>query len=152
MIILTGTGNEWSGPAVPPGGAPGARATTAANWDHTYWDGKHLVMNLLDIEVPVIGAINGPVQRHGEIPLLSDIVLASDTTTFQDTAHFQGGLVPGDGVHVVFPLLMGTNRGRYFLLTGQKLSATESKDVGLVSEVLPKAEVLPRAWTLARGS
>jgi len=150
VIILTGTGDDWSGPAVPPGGAPGARATTPAAWDHTYWDGKHLLMNLLDIEVPMISAINGPVNRHGEIPLLSDIVLASETTTFQDTAHFQGGLVPGDGVHIVFPLLMGTNRGRYFLLTGQKLSAAESKTLGLVSEVLPKADVLPRAWTLAR--
>jgi len=43
----------------------------------------------------VIAAINGPAWRHGEIPLLSDIVLAADTAAFQDSAHFQNGLVPG---------------------------------------------------------
>jgi enoyl-CoA hydratase/carnithine racemase len=88
--------------------------------------------------------------RHPEIPLLCDIVLASETATIQDSAHFNGGLVPGDGVHIVFPLLLGANRGRYFLLTGQVLSATEAKDFGLVSEILPPAELLPRAWALAR--
>jgi enoyl-CoA hydratase/carnithine racemase len=107
-------------------------------------------MNLLNIEVPVIAAINGPAVRHAEIPLLSDIVLASEEATIQDSAHFNGGLVPGDGVHIVFPLLMGTNRGRYFLLTGQVLNASEAKDLGLVSEVLPKDKLLPRAWELAR--
>jgi enoyl-CoA hydratase/carnithine racemase len=150
IVILTGTGDAWSGPAVPPGGEATAQAVGADSWDHTYWAGKHLLMNLLDIEVPVISAINGPVARHAEVPLLSDIVLAAEETTFQDTAHFQGGLVPGDGVHIVFPLLMGINRARYFLLTGQKISAAEAKNLGLVSEVLPRADLLNRAWALAR--
>ena len=48
------------------------------------------------------------------------------------------------------PILMGVNRGRYFLLTGQTLSAVEAKDWGLVNEVLPADQVLPRAWALAR--
>jgi enoyl-CoA hydratase/carnithine racemase len=47
-------------------------------------------------------------------------------------------------------MLLGTNRGRYFLLTGQTLSAQEALDLGVVSEVLPKAKLLPRAWELAR--
>jgi hypothetical protein len=92
-------------------------------------------MNLLNIEVPVIAAINGPAVRHAEIPLLSDIVLASENATIQDSAHFNGGLVPGDGVHIVFPLLMGTNRGRYFLLTGQVLDATEADPAGQQAEI-----------------
>ena len=58
--------------------------------------------------------------------------------------------MPGDGVHVVWPMLLGTNRGRYFLLTGQTLSAQEALDLGVVSEVLPKEQLLPRAWELAR--
>ena len=53
-------------------------------------------------------------------------------------------------MHVVFPLLMGANRGRYFLLTGQKIHAAEALRIGLVNEVLPKSQVLPRAWELAR--
>jgi enoyl-CoA hydratase/carnithine racemase len=57
--------------------------------------------------------------------------------------------VPGDGVQVVWPLLLGMNRGRYFLLTGQKLSAQEALTLGVVSEVLPRDELLGRARTLA---
>ena len=113
-------------------------------------DHKHLLMNLLNIEVPVISAINGPATRHPEIPLLADIVLASADTVIQDSAHFRGGLVPGDGVHVVFPMLMGTARARYFLTTGQSLSAAQALEFGLVNEVLPKDQLLARAWEHAR--
>jgi enoyl-CoA hydratase/carnithine racemase len=105
---------------------------------------------MLAIDAPMIAAVNGPALRHAEIPVMCDIVLASDTAAFQDSAHFTGGLVPGDGMHVVFPLIMGLNRGRYFLLTGQRLSAAEAKDMGLVNEVLPHEKLLPRAWEHAR--
>ena len=97
----------------------------------------------------MIGAINGPALRHSELPLLSDIVLAAEEATFQDSAHFVNGLVPGDGMHIVYPLLLGLNRARYFLLTGQTISAAEAQQMGLVNEVLPREELLPRAWALA---
>ena len=108
-----------------------------------------MLMNLLDIGVPMIAAINGPALRHSEMPLMCDIVLASDDATFQDSAHFVNDLLPGDGMHVVYPLLLGTNRGRYFLLTGQTIGADEAKQLGLVSEVLPRQRLMPRAWELA---
>jgi enoyl-CoA hydratase/carnithine racemase len=122
---------------------------TPREWDTIYWEGKQLLMNLLDIEVPMISAINGPALRHSELPLLCDIVLAAEETTFQDSAHFPNGMVPGDGVHVVYPLLLGLNRGRYFLLTGQSLDARQAQEMGLVNEVLSRQELLPRAWVLA---
>jgi len=146
VVIMTGTGEAFSGPRA----TPDARLRrTAAAWDKTYWEGKHLLLNLLDIEVPMISAINGPALRHSEVPLLCDIVLAAEETTFQDSAHVANGLVPGDGMHIVYPLLMGLNRGRYFLLTGQTLTAREAQALGLVNEVLPRHELLPRAWALA---
>ncbi len=80
---------------------------------------------------------------------MCDIVLASETAVFQDAPHFPNGLVPGDGVHVVWPLVLGVNRGRYFLLTGQKLSAQEALNLGVVGEVLARDKLLPRAWELA---
>jgi enoyl-CoA hydratase/carnithine racemase len=107
-------------------------------------------MNLLDIEVPVIAAVNGPVNIHAELAVLSDIVLASEHAAFADAPHFPNGLVPGDGVHVIWPHLLGRNRGRYFLLTGQRLSAREALQLGVVSEVLPSDKLLPRARELAR--
>jgi enoyl-CoA hydratase/carnithine racemase len=106
-------------------------------------------MNLLAIEVPVIAAVNGPAWRHAEIPLLSDIVLAAEHAVFQDSAHFISSMVPGDGMHVVFPLLFGMNRGRYALLTGLTISAQEAHQMGVVAEVLPENQLLARAWELA---
>jgi enoyl-CoA hydratase/carnithine racemase len=149
VVILTGTGDEFCGPAIAPGAHPARGNMAGADYDPVYWEAKHLLMNFLNIEVPVISAINGPAVRHAELPLLSDIVLASETAAFQDSAHFQGGVVPGDGMHIVFPLLMGFNRARYFLLTGQTIGASEAHSLGLVNEVLPQAEVLPRARALA---
>lgn len=150
-VILTGTGEAFSGPQLFEGGHAHVKDPVAPlAWDDIYWEGKRLLGNLLDIDVPVLSAINGPALRHAEIPLLSDIVIASDTATFQDSAHVNGGLVPGDGVHVLFPLLMGPNRGRYFLLTGQTVDAQQALAWGMVNEVLPADEVLPRAWALAR--
>ena len=147
VVIMTGAGDAFSGPK----GTPESRVRPGGprDWDRVYREGKHLLMNLLDIDVPIISAINGPALRHSEIPLMCDIVLASDDVTFQDSAHFVNDLVPGDGMHIVLPLLLGLNRGRYFLLTGQQIDAREAKDLGLVSEVLPKEELLPRAWALA---
>jgi len=107
-------------------------------------------MNLLNIEVPVISAINGPVWRHSEIPLLCDIELAADTAQFQDSAHFTSEVVPGDGMHIVYPLLLGINRGRYFLMTGQTLDPAEAHRLGLVTEVMPPDKLLARAWELAQ--
>jgi enoyl-CoA hydratase/carnithine racemase len=52
-------------------------------------------------------------------------------------------------MHIVMPLLLGPNRGRYFLLTGQIIPARQAQELGLVSEVLPKEKLLPRAWELA---
>ena len=131
------------------GTAAGTPKRSPREWDQTYWEGKRILTSLLDVEVPMISAINGPALRHSEIPLLCDIVLASDTAAFQDSGHFMSGLVPGDGMHIVYPLLLGVNRGRYFLLTGQRIEAAEAKTLGLVNEVMPQADLLPRAWKLA---
>jgi enoyl-CoA hydratase/carnithine racemase len=146
VVIMTGTGNQFSGPV--------ASKETFPRGDARYWEiirfnGMQLTMNLLGIEAPVISCINGPALRHAEIALLADIVLAADDAVIQDSAHFPNRTVPGDGVNLFIPLLMGWNRGRYFLLTGQQLSAKEAHDLGLVNEVMPRDKLLPRAWALA---
>ena len=141
VVILTGTGNEFSGPRATPGTSSFPTRPSIERIDRIHWEGRHLLMNLLNIEVPVISAINGPAWRHSEIPLLCDIVLAAETAQFQDSAHFTSD--------VVYPLLLGMNRGRYFLLTGQTLDAAEALRLGLVAEVLPADKLLARAWELA---
>jgi enoyl-CoA hydratase/carnithine racemase len=151
-VIVTGTGETFCnrfdpesfvafgglGPDITPGG-----------WDQTFWRGLHNVRAQLDVPVPMIGVLNGPATAHSEIALLCDIVLASDTATIQDEPHFGNGVAPGDGVHVMFPLLLGPTRGRYFLLTQQTLGAAQALDLGLVNEVHPRGAVLARAHELA---
>jgi enoyl-CoA hydratase/carnithine racemase len=147
VVILAGTGDDWCAAIDPNSFA----LDTHQGWDHIAYEGRRLLMNLLEIEVPVISAVNGPALFHPEIPVLSDIVLASETASFQDAPHFPSGIVPGDGAHVVWPLVLGPNRGRYFLLSGQLLDARTALEYGAVNEVLPRADLLPRARELARG-
>jgi enoyl-CoA hydratase/carnithine racemase len=152
IVIMTGTGDtfiEEISPETLSERLPKSKITPTV-WDHIYSDAKRLIMNLLDIEVPVIAAVNGPVNIHAELAILSDIVLASENAAFQDAPHFPNGLVPGDGVHVIWPYLLGRNRGRYFLLTGERLSAQEALRLGVVAEVLPREKLLPRAHELAK--
>ena len=150
VVIMTGTGDEFSGPSPDPHANMSDHSMGPEAWAELGWEAKHLLTNLLLIDVPMISAVNGPAMRHAELPILCDIVLASETATFQDSAHFMNGLVPGDGVHVAFPMAMGLNRARYFLLTGQVIHAVEAKQIGLVNEILPREKLLPRAWELAR--
>ena len=146
VIIFTGSGETFI--HKEDLGGDGVSAEVWAT--HVLPDAKRLLMNLLEIQAPMIAAVNGPATVHAELALLCDIVLAADHATFQDAPHYPSGLVPGDGVHVVWPMLLGLNRGRYFLMTGQELSAKEALDLGVVNEVMPHAKLLPRAWELAR--
>lgn len=145
VLIMAGTGDAFSKTAEsePP------LAGDPQTWDVILRNGMQLTSSLLAIDALVISCINGPASRHPEIPLLADIVLAAEDATIQDAAHFVNRVVPGDGMNVVMPLLMGYNRGRYFLLTGQALSAQQALDLGLVNEVMPRDALLPRARELA---
>jgi enoyl-CoA hydratase/carnithine racemase len=151
VVILTGTGGEFSGPRLDPNAEffHGAQLSPAGVHP-VFRNARRLVQALLDIEVPMIAAVNGPAKRHADLALMCDIVIAAADVTFEDTAHFHnGGIVPGDGINVLYTMLMGLNRARYLMLTGQVLSAQEAKDLGLVAELMPREKLLPRAWELA---
>ncbi len=128
---------------------PGTRGLVKL--DEKAWYARHLIFNVLDVDVPMISAVNGPCNMHSEVPLMGDIVLASEDAYFQDASHFPRGQVPGDGQHVIWSFLAGHTRARYFLLTGKKLGAAEAKEWGVVNEVLPKDQVArPRLGTRTR--
>ena len=146
VVILTGTADEFCARLSPDG----FDFFTPLGYDKILREGTKVLENMLDIEAPMIAAINGPVTAHSEYALLCDIVLAAEGAYFQDAPHPAFGIVPGDGVHVVWPEVIGEIRGRYFLLSGQKLSAAEAKEYGAVNEVLSREALLPRAWELAR--
>jgi len=145
VIILTGTGDSFiKSEELAPG------KLSAETWGtRNMADSMRIVMNEVNIPMPMVAAVNGPLPLHAELALLCDIVLASDNSYFADETHFPMGIVPGDGVHVIWPYLLGLNRGRYFLLTGQRIMANEARELGIVNEVLPQASLSARAWELA---
>lgn len=145
VVIITGTGDVFCNET----DVSSFGAFTPRDWGPLSQESKRLINSLLDIEAPVIGAVNGPAHIHSELVLLSDIVIAAENATFQDAVHFPIGVVPGDGMHVLWPALLGPNRGRYFLLTGEVLDAAEAKSLGFVGEVLPPQNLRARAWELA---
>jgi enoyl-CoA hydratase/carnithine racemase len=147
VMILTGTGDVFCTEADP---APTPEPMGPRWWDRIYREGKDLLMNLMDIEVPVVGAVNGDAFIHSELVVMSDIVIAAAGARFADKIHHGHGVPPADGVHVVWPMLLGPNRGRHFLLTGAELGAEEAQRLGVVAEVVPKGEVLARARAVAR--
>jgi enoyl-CoA hydratase/carnithine racemase len=148
VVIITGAGDEFC--ARFDFATPYADTRTPLGWDRIVREGKTLIGNLLDIPVPVIGAVNGPALIHAEVALLSDVVLAAEHAEFADLAHVPGNSPPGDGVQVFWPMLLGPNRGRYFLMTGQRIGAAEALALGIVGEVLPPDQLLSRAWEIAR--
>ena len=145
VMILTGTGDAF---CKDRNAAEYTETYNADYWYRISREGRDMLMNLLDIDVPVISAINGPALIHSELPVLADVVLAADTTAFRDT-HMNIGVVPGDGCHSVWNLLLGHSRGHYYLLTSETLSVADAHRFGIVHEVLPSAKLLTRAWEIA---
>lgn len=146
-VILTGTGDAFMD-AIDPDGFD---FFTPQGYDKILREGRKVLSNILDIEVPMVTALNGPVLLHSEYALLTDIILATPETVFQDKPHFEFGIVPGDGMHVLWPHVIGSVRGRYFLLTRQVLDAETAKEYGVVNEIVPADRLLARAHEIADG-
>jgi enoyl-CoA hydratase/carnithine racemase len=147
VVILTGSGDAFMETISPEG----FDFFTPQGYDKIYREGRKVLMNILDIEAPLIAAVNGPARLHSEYILLADIVLATPSTVFQDNPHFEFGIVPGDGVHLLWQEVIGSVRGRYFILTRQELDADTAKAWGAINEIVPVNELIPRAREIAEG-
>jgi len=101
------------------------------------------------VSKPVIAAVNGPAVTGGlELVLNCDIVICSERAAFADT-HARVGVLPGWGLSVLLPLAVGRSRARQMSFTGDFLSADQALTAGLVSEVVPHADLLSRAHQIA---
>ena len=105
------------------------------------------VRSINDLEIPTIGVLNGS-GGHAEICLMCDITLCAEEAIIFDP-HFNMGSVPGDGIHTCLQELLGVKRAAYALITGQQIDAKLALEYGMVNEVLPRDQLLDRAWKLA---
>jgi enoyl-CoA hydratase/carnithine racemase len=148
VMVLTGTGDSFmdaiDGPSL-------GDLTKPMGADVEYMEGRRIAQRLVDLEMPIIAAVNGPVSVHSEYALLADVVIASDTTVFSDFPHPAFGIVPGDGMHVAWEEVLGLNRARSLMMTGGSFTAQQALEWGAVAEVVPLGRVLPRAQELAEA-
>jgi enoyl-CoA hydratase len=114
------------------------------------WQGPSSHLGLLPAhETPVVGAVNGPAVTGGlELALCCDFLLAGAAARFADT-HARVGAMPGGGLTIRLPELIGIDRARRMSLTGDFIDATTALDWGLVVEVVPDDQLLERARALA---
>ena len=150
VVILTGTGDSWCAEFDrDPANGPDPALSLAQRWDVQFWEGRRLLQTLLDVDCPMIAAVNGPALIHSEYLLTCDILLAAEGAAFQDKPHLDNGVAPTDGVHVLWPHVLGPTRGRYFLLTQQRLEARQALALGVANEVLAADDLMPRAREIA---
>ncbi|MEV6156887.1 enoyl-CoA hydratase/isomerase family protein [Nonomuraea sp. NPDC052129] len=148
VLIITGTGESWMA-----GLEPELRERRPPTWQsggryQIYYDGIKLLENLVfAVDVPTIGAINGPGYHH-ELALICDLTLCTPGTVFDDS-HFRAGAVPGDGQHLAFQELLGLKRSALALYSGAGIGAAQALELGLVNEVVPADRLIPRAQELA---
>ena len=112
-------------------------------------DAKQLIWDLLDVEIPIVAAVNGPAMGLGaSIALLCDVIFVADTATIGDP-HVKVGIVAGDGGAAIWPLALGPARAKQYLLTGDPLTAAEAERIGLVNRVVPAPDLDREAFAFA---
>ncbi|RIJ03217.1 enoyl-CoA hydratase [Achromobacter sp. K91] len=110
---------------------------------------QRIPLALHGLDVPVICAVNGPAIGAGlDIACMCDIRIAADTATFAES-FVRVGIVPGDGGAWLLPRAVGMARASEMAYTGEAISAQDALAWGLVSRVVPAADLLPTAMTLA---
>ncbi len=98
-------------------------------------EGKQIIWDLLDVEIPIVCAINGHAIGLGAtIALLCDTIFAARSATIADP-HVRVGVVAGDGGAVAWPLAVGPALAKRYLMTGDPLTAEEAHRIGLINEV-----------------
>ena len=113
-------------------------------------EGKQIVWNLLDVEIPIVCALNGSAVGLGaSIALLCDVIVMADTASIIDP-HVQVGLVAGDGGAAIWPLLVGPIAAKRHLMLGDPLGADEALRLGIAAEVCPADDVPAAAQRWAR--
>ena len=147
VALVTGAGKAFSA-----GGDLSLVEEMAGNPDaaaRTLREASDLVYNMINLDKPVVSAINGAAVGAGlVVALLADVSIVAETARLTD-GHTRLGVAAGDHAAIIWPLLCGMAKAKYYLLTADFLDGREAERIGLVSLCVPAAEVLPKAMEVA---
>lgn len=143
--ILTGAGDQFCA-----GGDPTfIRDLKPSEYEANFLTVRRLMRNILELDKPLIGAINGDAVGVGAtVAVCCDIIVLADDAVIADP-HVKFGLAAGDGGAIMWALQAGLPFTKYHLMTGEPVSAERALQVGLVNELRPRAEVTARAQEIA---
>jgi enoyl-CoA hydratase len=147
VVVLTGRGRAFCA-----GGDIGwmqAAIEDPALFEETGRQAKDIVFGQLDLDKPVICRLNGHATGLGaSLALLCDIIIAQENAKIGDP-HVPVGLVAGDGGALIWPQLIGYAKARHYLFTGELMTAAEAERLGLITKVVPEAELDDAVYGLA---
>jgi enoyl-CoA hydratase/carnithine racemase len=153
VLILTGAGSAFSSGGNLKTMRPGHGLTdeqpvkTRANYKRGI---QRIPLTFDSIEVPVIAAVNGPAMGAGcDLACMCDIRIAAESAIFAES-FVKIGIVPGDGGAWLLPRTVGFSKACEMAFTGDAITAPEALACGLVSRVVPDAELLGAAKALAK--
>ncbi|HEY4125754.1 MAG TPA: crotonase/enoyl-CoA hydratase family protein [Rhizomicrobium sp.] len=151
-VILTGAGSAFSagGNVKAMRERSGSFAGAGVHIRERYRNGIHrIVRSLWGVEVPMIAAVNGPAIGLGnDVACLADMRIAADNAIFGAT-FLRIGLVPGDGGSWILPRTIGHARAAELFFTGDTIDAATALSWGLVSRLVPPAQLMDEARALA---
>jgi len=154
VSVVTGAGRAFSA-----GGDLDMIAEMTEDYDAVLaqWrDARAIVERMLDAEKPIVSAINGVAVGAGlAVALLADVSVAGRSARLSD-GHTRIGVAAGDHAALLWPLLCGMAKAKYYLLTADFVDGAEAERIGLVTKCVDDdavlAEALAIAERLARGS
>jgi enoyl-CoA hydratase len=146
-VLLTGAGKAFSA-----GGDLDLVDRMIADFDtrmRVWKEARDMVYNLINCGKPIVSAINGPAVGAGLVlALLADISIAAKSARLID-GHTKLGVAAGDHAAIIWPLLCGMAKAKYYLLLCETITGEEAERIGLVSLAVPDAEVQERALDVA---
>ena len=147
VVLVTGAGKAFSA-----GGDLGLVEEMAGNSDalmRTMREASDLVYNMINLDKPVVSAINGVAVGAGlVVALLADVSIIAETARFTD-GHTRLGVAAGDHAAILWPLLCGMAKAKYYLLTADFIDGKEAERIGLVSLCVPPDQLMAKAWDVA---
>lgn len=147
VAVVTGAGRAFSA-----GGdleMVQANATDPRRLANILREASDIVYNMVNLDKPVVSAINGVAVGAGlVVALLADVSIIAEDVRLTD-GHTRLGVVAGDHAAIVWPLLCGMARAKYYLLTSDFIDGREAERIGLVSLCVPRDQLTARAFDVA---